>query len=133
MGQPFSLARLPSCEIGWARSGVNGPFTWGSSCTTQSNQLVWSWNRLVQILNISEVRVQTCRLQAEQVRQEPRAKTERRLTLERSISMSLSYWQLGSGFRRAVRYLSARSLMPIDHIWASIVQSNVKNKAKTVL
>lgn len=30
MGQPAVLALLPNLEIGWAKSGVNGPLTWGS-------------------------------------------------------------------------------------------------------
>jgi len=31
IGQPLALAVCPSFDTGWARSGVNGPLTWGSS------------------------------------------------------------------------------------------------------
>lgn len=34
-GQSFSLAIWPSLDIGLAKSGVNGPFTWGSNCKIQ--------------------------------------------------------------------------------------------------
>ena len=85
MGQPFSLARLPSCEIGWARSGVNGPFTCGSSCTPRSNQPYSSVARPETTFTLFKLSIclgyeyRTTGLQdyrIEEVRLEPRATSE---------------------------------------------------------
>lgn len=44
LGQLFFLAASPNLEIGWAKSGVKGPLTWGSK-VDKSNSINWKMNQ----------------------------------------------------------------------------------------
>jgi len=60
MGQEFFSAVAFSWEMGWYRSGVNGPFTLGSSCRHSHRQLYNDWEIIMRhsmssILNLRRI------------------------------------------------------------------------------
>lgn len=52
LGQLFFLAVSPNLEIGWARSGVKGPLTWGSK-VERSNSMSWKVSHFKICTNLS--------------------------------------------------------------------------------